>query len=148
MSYVGVDRASARDEAAETAEAEAIHEAHVTMSLVPCMKCGHRSTGAVAKFALDRSIPIAGSLGVAAAAVYMALGWWLVALFGVVALGLAWGAYKRFVAVHRGVLAVRPRVVLPQATASVKPAPPRAPPAKPEPEPLPESPDGGPRLLR
>jgi hypothetical protein len=78
----------------------------------------------------------------------MALGWWLVALFGVVALGLGWGAYKRFVAVRSGVLAVRPRVVLPQATASVKPALPRTPPAKPEPEPLPESPDGGPRLLR
>jgi hypothetical protein len=151
-SFVGFDRAHAKREAAAEATAEMVHQAHVTMSLVPCRRCGHRSRRAVVSFIIEQAIPFLVVVGVAALAVWLRAPWWVTALVGAGAVGQVWLAYKRFNAVATRVLSITPRVVepapadrvdLPRAVVVADAPPPRAPaPADPTAN------EGAPRLLR
>lgn len=146
-SFVGFDRGYAQDRALEVARQEVVHQAKLTMSLVRCAHCQHRSRRELAWFIGLNAAGTLILLALVAAAYFFRAPWWAIALLGLGAAAVPFAAYRRFNAAASLVLSVRPRALLPEAKAlslppAVKPA---ASTQAPDPE-LP--PSETPRLLR
>ncbi len=146
-SFFGLDRGYAQEQALEVAKKDTVHQAKLTMSLVRCAHCHHRSRRELARF-----IGL-NALGTLAFLAFLAIGflanapWYMLAVFGLMAAGVPFNAYRRFNLAASLVLSVRPRAILPVARALAVPAPAVKPVSSRAPDPEPERSES-PRILR
>lgn len=148
-SFVGFDRAHAQDRALEVAQQEVVHQAKLTMSLVRCAHCHHRSRRELAWFIGLNAVGFLVVLAILAVARFLLAPWWGLALLALGAAAIPFHAYRRFNAAASLVLSVRPRALLPEAKVVSTSSPPAVKPAPNTRAPSPElAPSETRRLLR